>query len=151
MWHCICSSYLGEASYMYNKNKDILLLRFFGFIYYAIVVGMNGHLTKVPLGEYFLVPFITSIFLGMGISRSSQMLEWPLCFLFGGTTGSLTIMAVLTVLGMKFTIISIAFTLSNTLAWFGVISVMILLGILLGAFLRATYTLILGSLRINFD
>lgn len=136
---------------MYNKNKDLILLSFFGFIYYAIVVGMNGHLTKVPLGEYFLVPFLTSIFLGMSISRSSQMLEWPLCFLFGGTIGSMTIMFVLSFLGMNFSLMSVAYTISNTFAWFGVVSAMILIGILLGAFFKASYNLVLGSLRMNFD
>ena len=136
---------------MYNKNKDLILLSFFGFIYYAIVVGMNGHLTKVPLGEYFLVPFLTSILLGMSISRSSQMLEWPLCFLFGGTIGSMTIMFVLSLLGMNFNLMTVAYTISNTFAWFGVVSAMILIGILIGAFLKASYNLVLGSLRMNFD
>ena len=136
---------------MYSKNKDLIILSFFGFIYYAIVVGMNGHLTRVPLGEYYLVPFIVSMFIGMSISRSSQMLEWPLCFLFGGTLGSLSLMVILSLLGMEFTFYKAAFTISNTFAWFGVVSVMMLTGILLGAFLKATYNLVLGSLKMNFD
>ncbi len=137
--------------YIYNQNRDLVLLSFFGFIYYAIVVGMNGHLTKVPMGEYFLVPFVISIFLGMSISRSSQMLEWPLCFLFGGVFGSMMIISVLSFFGMDFAFYDIAFTISNTFAWFGVVAVMILLGILMGAFLKATYNLVLGSLKITFD
>ena len=136
---------------MYSKNKDLIILSFFGFIYYAIVVGMNGHLTRVPLGESYLVPFIVSMFIGMSISRSSQMLEWPLCFLFGGTLGSLSLMVILSLLGMEFTFYKAAFTISNTFAWFGVVSVMMLTGILLGAFLKATYNLVLGSLKMNFD
>ena len=136
---------------MYNKNRDLVILSFFGFIYYAVVVGLNGHLTKVPMGEYFIIPFIVSVFLGMSIARSSQMLEWPLCFLFGGTLGSISIIGVLSILGMNFDFYSIAFTISNTFAWFGVVSVMILIGILLGAFLRATYTLVLGSLNVSFE
>ncbi len=136
---------------IYNQNRDLVLLSFFGFIYYAIVVGMNGHLTKVPLGEYFLAPFILSVFMGLSIRRSSQMLEWPLCFLFGGVTGSIAIIGVLNFFGMPFDFYKVAFTISNTFAWFGVVSVMLLLGILLGAFLKATYTLILGSLKISFD
>ena len=136
---------------MYSKNKDLIILSFFGFIYYAIVVGMNGHLTRVPLGEYYLVPFIVSMFIGMSISRSSQMLEWPLCFLFGGTLGSLSLMVILSLLGMEFNFYKAAFTISNTFAWFGVVSVMMLTGILLGAFLKATYNLVLGSLKMNFD
>ena len=136
---------------MYNKNRDLVILSFFGFIYYAIVVGLNGHLTKVPMGEYFIVPFIVSIFMGMSVARSSQMIEWPLCFLFGGTLGSMSIIGVLSLLGMNFDFYQIAFTISNTFAWFGVVSVLILMGILLGAFLKSTYTLILGSLNISFD
>ena len=136
---------------MYNKNKDLILLSFFGFIYYAIVVGLNGHLTRVPMGEYFLAPFIVSIFMGMAISRSSQMIEWPLCFMFGGTIGTMTIMVVLSLLGMSFDFYGIAFTISNTFAWFGVVSVMILMGLLLGAFLKSTYILVLGSLKMSFD
>ena len=135
----------------YNQNKDLVLLSFFGFIYYAIVVGLNGHLTKVPMGEYFLVPFALSVLMGMSIGRSSQMIEWPLCFLFGGTIGSLAIMVVLTVMGMSFDFYEVAFTLSNTFAWFGVVSVMMLIGILIGAFLKATYNLVLGSLKISFE
>lgn len=136
---------------VYNQNRDLVILSFFGFIYYAIVVGLNGHLTKVPMGEYFLAPFAVSIFMGMSIHRSSQMLEWPLCFLFGGTMGSMTLITVLSLLGMPFSFYDVAYTISNTFAWFGVVSVMILIGILLGAFLRATYNLVLGSLKISFD
>ncbi len=136
---------------MYNKNRDLILLSFFGFIYYAVVIGLNGHLTKVPMGEYFLVPFMVSVFMGMSIRRSSQMIEWPLCFLFGGTLGSIAIVGVLSLLGMPFSFFDIAFTISNTFAWFGVVSVMILIGILFGSFLRATYTLVLGSLKVSFD
>lgn len=136
---------------MYSKNKDLILLSFFGFIYYAIVIGLSGHLTRVPMGEYFLIPFVVSIFMGMAITRSSQMLEWPLCFMFGGTIGSLAIIVILSLLGMEFNFYKIAFTISNTFAWFGVVSVMMLMGILLGAFFKASYNLILGSLRINFD
>ncbi len=136
---------------IYSQNRDLVLLSFFGFIYYAIVVGMNGHLTKVPMGEYFLAPFALSIFMGMSITRSSQMLEWPLCFLFGGVTGSMTLIAVLSFFGLTFSFYKIAFTVSSTFAWFGVVAVMLLLGILLGAFLKATYNLVLGSLKISFD
>lgn len=136
-------------SRLYYYNRDLVLVTFIGFIYYAIVVGMSGHLTRVPMGEYFLFPFVLSVFMGMSIQRSSQMLEWPLCFLFGGTLGSLTIMTVLALLGMNFTFLKIAFTISHTMAWFGVVAVMILIGILIGAFLRATYTLVLGSLKIK--
>ena len=136
---------------MYNKNRDLIILSFFGFIYYAIVVGLNGHLTKVPLGEYYIIPFIISVFMGISVVKSSQMLEWPLCFLFGGTIGSISIIGVLSVLGMSFNFYEVAFTISNTFAWFGVVSVTILIGILLGAFLRSTYNLVLGSLKITFD
>jgi hypothetical protein len=136
---------------LYHQNRDLVILSFFGFIYYAVVVGLSGHLTKVPMGEYFIVPFLVSILMGISISRTSQMIEWPLCFLFGGALGSINIIAVLSLLGMSFSFYDVAFTLSNTFAWFGVVSVMILIGILLGAFLKATYNLVLGSLNMSFD
>lgn len=136
---------------IYDQNRDLILLSFFGYIYYAIIIAMNGHLTNIPMGEYFLVPFIVSIFMGISVVRSSQMLEWPLCFLFGGTLGSITIIGVLSLLGMSFNFYDIVFTINTTFAWFGAVSAMILLGILLGAFFRATYLLVLGSLRMSFD
>lgn len=135
---------------MYKKNKDLILVSLFGFIYYAIVIGFNGHLTKVPLGEYFVIPFIVSCLMGFVITRSSQMIEWPLCFLFGGTLGSITIVGVLSLLGMAFDSYQVAYTISNTFAWFGVVSAMILIGILLGSFLKATFNLVLGSLKMTF-
>jgi len=132
---------------MYEENKDLVLVSFFGFIYYAIVIGLNGHLTRVPLGEYFLVPFLVATLMGMAISRPTQMLEWPLCFLFGGVLGSISIVLILSFLGLSFGFLQAAFTVSQTFAWFGVVSAMILIGILLGAFLKASYNLILGSLK----
>ena len=134
---------------MYEKSKDLILLSFFGFIYYAIVVGMNGHMTKVPLGEYFILPFAISCFMGMAIHQTSQMIEWPLCFLFGGIMGTLSLMTVLSFLGMSFTVKTIAITLSGTFAWFGVVSLLILIGILFGAFCKATFNLVLGSLLLS--
>jgi hypothetical protein len=133
---------------MYEQNKDLILVSFFGFIYYAIVIGLNGHLTRIPLGEYFLVPFALAVLMGMAIGRPSQMLEWPLCFLFGGVTGSFSIVLILSFLGMSFSLQEVLFTLSQTFAWFGVVSAMILVGMLLGAFLKASYNLVLGSLQI---
>lgn len=138
-------------SNLYYNNRDLILVSIIGFIYYAIVVGLNGHLTRVPMGEYFIVPFVLSVFMGMSIARSSQMLEWPLCFLFGGTVGSIMIMGMLALFGMDFSFYDVAFTISNTFAWFGVVSVLILIGILFGAFLKATYSLVLGSLKMNFE
>jgi len=135
---------------MYKQNKDLILVSLFGFIYYAIVIGFNGHLTKVPLGEYFIIPFVVACLMGLVIVRPSQMIEWPLCFFFGGTLGSISIICVLSLLGMSFNYYEIAFTLSNTFAWFGVVSAMILIGILIGSFLKATFNLIFGSLRMNF-
>ena len=111
--------YFGTGMIMYQRNKDLILLFISGFMYYAIVVGLSGHLTKVPMGEYFATPFIVSCFLGFAVTRSSQMIEWPLCFLFGGTLGSLCIMGVLSSLGMSFNFVTMAATLSHTLAWFG--------------------------------
>ncbi|MEM7646953.1 MAG: hypothetical protein AAF203_08595 [Pseudomonadota bacterium] len=136
---------------MYNKSKDLILISFFGFIYYAIVVGLNGHLTKVPLGEYFVMPFAIACFMGMIIQRTSQIIEWPLCFLFGGTIGSVALISVLSFLGMEFTLRSIAFTVSSTFAWFGVMATLILVGILIGSFLRSTFTLVMGSLRMTLE
>lgn len=136
---------------MYNRNKDLILVSFFGFIYYAIVIGLNGHLTKIPLGEYFLIPFVLSVFMGIAISRPSQMIEWPLCFLFGGTLGTINIMVILSLLGMNFSFHDVAYTISQTLAWFGVVSALILIGILIGTFGRTTYNLVLGSLKMNLE
>ena len=136
---------------MYNRNKDLIIVSFFGFIYYAIVIGMNGHLTRIPLGEYFLIPFIVSTLMGFSIRRPSQMIEWPLCFLFGGTLGSINIIVILSFLGMNFSFYKVAYTISHTFAWFGVVAAMILIGILLGSFLKATYSLIMGSLDISLE
>ena len=136
---------------MYERNKDLVLVSFFGFIYYAIVVGFTNNLTQVPMGEYFMLPFIISILMGMSIAKSSQMIEWPLCFLFGGTTASVMMVMVLTVLGHSFKSIEVASIVSHTFAWFGGIAAMITVGILLGAFIRATYILVLGSLQISAE
>ena len=136
---------------MYERNKDLVLVSFFGFIYYAIVVGFSGSLTQVPMGEYFILPFLISILMGMSLAKSSQMIEWPLCFLFGGSTGSIMMVLVLSVLGRPFSIIEMASTISHTFAWFGGISAMIIIGIMIGAFMKATYTLVLGSLKVSID
>lgn len=135
---------------MYNKSKDLIIVTLYGFIYYAIVIGLNGHLTRVPLGEYFIFPFLLACFMGIMISRPSQMLEWPLCFLFGGTLGTIGIVTVLSILGMEFTVLSIVAIISHTLAWFGTVSVMILAGLLLGTFFKATLNLIFGSLHVKY-
>lgn len=132
---------------MYEKNKDLILVSIFGFIYYAIVIGLNGHLTRVPLGEYFIVPFAVSVLMGMTITRPEQMLEWPLCFLFGGVIGSLTIVTFLSLSGLSYGIVQSLYILSQTFAWFGVIAALILVGILTGAFLKATFNMVMGSLK----
>lgn len=134
---------------MYNRDKDLILVCFFGFIYYAIVIGLNGHLTQLPLGEYYLIPFILSTLMGISISRPSQMIEWPLCFLFGGTVGCLNIILILSLLGMHFSFHDVVYTISQTLAWFGAVAVMITIGILIGTFSRTTYNIVLGSLKIQ--
>lgn len=136
---------------MYKQNRDLILISVFGFIYYAIVIGLNGHLTRVPLGHYFLVPFFVAVFMSFSIQRSSQIIEWPLCFLFGGTIASSTLIVVLSLLGMQFTLYDVAYTLSQTFAWFGTVSAMMMIGILAGTFLKATYNLVMGSLAINFE
>lgn len=133
---------------MYERNKDLILVSVFGFIYYAIVIGLNGHLTRVPLGEYFIAPFIVSVLMGMTISRPEQMLEWPLCFLFGGVSGSATILIFLSLFGSSMGLIQGLYVISQTFAWFGVIAALILVGILSGSFVKATFNLVMGSLRI---
>jgi hypothetical protein len=136
---------------MYSRNKDLVIVSFFGFIYYAIVIGLSNNLTQIPLGEYFLLPFIVAILMSFSIRHPEQMIEWPLCFLFGGTIGAINIIIVLSFLGVDFSFYKIAHTLSHTFAWFGVISSMILIGILIGAFLKATYHIVMGSLDISFE
>ncbi len=136
---------------MYEKNKDLILVTLFGFIYYAIVIAINKDLTRIPLGEYFLTPFIIAILMGGSIRRSSQMIEWPLCFFFGGTLASLQLVFILSIFGLNFSFIKLAYTVSQTFAWFGSVSALILVGILIGAFLRASYNLALGSLKMPTD
>lgn len=133
---------------MYLKNRDLILISLYGFIYYAIVVGMNGHLTKIPSGEYFYLPFLISLFMGIAINESSQIMEWPVCFLFGGTTGTLSIIGVLTYLGMDFTVMEFAKTMVHTLSWYGLLAAMMMVGILVGYFLKLTFNIVFGSLRL---
>ena len=133
---------------MYLKNRDLILISLYGFIYYAIVVGLNGHLTKIPSGEYFYLPFFISLFMGMIISESSQIMEWPVCFLFGGAAGTASIVGILSYLGMPFTIMEFAKTMVHTLSWYGLLSAMMMVGILIGYFLKLTFNMVLGSLRI---
>ena len=133
---------------MYLKNRDLILISLYGSIYYAIVVGMNGHLTKIPSGEYFYLPFLISLFMGIVISESSQIMEWPVCFLFGGATGTLSIIGVLTYLGMDFTVMEFAKTMVHTLSWYGLLAAMMMVGILVGYFLKLTFNIVFGSLRL---
>ncbi|MCJ8278319.1 MAG: hypothetical protein MJK18_15885 [Bdellovibrionales bacterium] len=134
---------------MYSRSRDLILVSLFGFIYYAIVVGMNGHLTKIPSGEYFLAPFALSILMGIAISYSGQIMEWPLCFMFGGSLGSVTIIGVLNYLGMEFTMMEMAKTVVHTLSWYGLLAAMMMVGILIGYFLKLTFNVLLGSLKMS--
>ena len=134
---------------MYSKNRDLILVSLFGFIYYAIVIGMNGHLSKIPSGEYFLTPFALSLLMGIAIQSSSQILEWPICFLFGGSFGAVTIVGVLSYLGMEFTMMDMARTVVHTMTWYGLLAAMMTVGILVGYFLKLTFNVIMGSLRIS--
>ena len=110
---------------------------------------MNGHLTKVPSGEYFIAPFAISLFMGMAVNHSSQILEWPLCFMFGGASGSVTIIAILEYFGMNFTMVEFAKTIAHTLSWYGLLSGMMVVGILVGYFLKLTFNIVLGSLKVS--
>jgi hypothetical protein len=76
------------------------------------------------------------------------MLEWPLCFLFGGVSGSATILIFLSLFGSSMGLIQGLYVISQTFAWFGVIAALILVGILSGSFVKATFNLVMGSLRI---
>lgn len=134
---------------MYKHNRDIILIIFFGFIYYAITVGFNRDLTQIPLGKSFVLPFVASIFMGFALQKPSQLLEWPLSFMFGGIFGAIMIIPILGFLGLNFSLSQIGETLSFTLAWFGTHSVLILSGLFISNLVRAVFDLILGSLRIH--
>ena len=127
---------------MYRKVKDLILVSFLGMFYYAVVVGLNGHLTKVPLGEYYFAAFTLAVALGVLVDRPSQLIEWPLCFLFGGTSGSLILLAILQYLGMNFTQEQLLYTISSTFAWFGVLAVTLMVGVIMGAMFKLSYALI---------
>ena len=137
--------------HFYDQNKDLILIGLSGLIYYAIVIGLNGHLSNVPLAEYFLVPLAVSCFLGMAVQKPLQMIEWPLCFMFGGAIGCITLLSILKSIGMPMNIYQAAFTISSTLAWFGVITTLVLVGILVGVFMKATFNLVMGSLQVGFE
>ena len=126
------------------RTYDLLKMSLLGLVYYSIVVTVTGELTEVPPGLYIVLPIAFSFVFGLTVQRPSQVFEWPLCFLFGGTIGTLLMMGVLTVMGKDFEIYQMAFTLSSTFAWFGVISVNVLLGNTLGAITKVVYLMILG-------
>ena len=134
---------------MYEKNRDLILLCFFGFIYYSIVVGLNGHMTRVPLAEFFTIPFFIACLMGISISKISQMLEWPICFFFGGLLANLLLMSLMGIMGAPVVFAQLINTFSVTFAWFGTISIMILIGLFIGIFLKFSYQLVLGSLKIH--
>ena len=133
---------------MYRHNRDLILIIFFGFIYYAVTVGFNHNLTQIPLGKSLILPFVISLFMGFAIQKPSQLIEWPLSFMFGGIFGAITIIPILSFLGLNFSLNQIGETLSFTLAWFGADSVLILLGLFISNLVRAVFDLFLGSLRI---
>ncbi|MCB0378131.1 MAG: hypothetical protein KDD33_06540 [Bdellovibrionales bacterium] len=133
---------------MYQKSRDLILISLFGMIYYAVAVAMTGHLNKIPAVEFFAIPFVVAILLGFIIQASHQIIEWPLCYLFGGAVGSVLMVGVLSYLGVEFNLMQFSQVISHTFAWFGILAGIMLVGILVGYFLRLTVNLILGSLKV---
>lgn len=136
---------------MYEKNKDLILVTLFGFIYYAIVIALHQDIERIPLGVYFIAPFIVAILMGFALREPSQMIEWPLCFFFGGITASVHLLFIVSLIGMPMSILKAVFIMSQTFAWFGSLSAMILIGLLVGGFFRASYNLVLGSLNVSIE
>lgn len=126
--------------------KDLLLIALFGFIYYALVIGLLGELYSVPQLSYFLIPTIVPFFLGFSIKHAEQVLEWPLAFLFGGAMASLTLMLLLSVLGAPLNLPHFSLVLRNTILWYGLMSALWILALIFGFFIQATLNIILGSI-----
>ena len=134
---------------MHERNNDLILITFFGFIHHVIMFGFNLYLIQIPSIEHFTVLLTASVFMGLAIQTPSQMIEWPLCFLFGSALGALNIVPLLIIFGMNFNFHQMTNMLYHTLIRSSFLSSTIFVGLLISGFIRVVFDSVMGSLIFN--
>jgi hypothetical protein len=123
---------------MVQRNNDLILMILLGVAFYYVNIYINAF----PVEQQIYVGIAFSFFCGLFLSGYHQMVEWPLCFYFGGILSSAIPIAIQYTATQKLDLAILVSRFEATTLWYGIFLTSWIIGLPLGIFIQR---LIMGS------